>query len=786
MKIVKKQYGGPVYSPQGLQNISNQVLKFIEDGGVKGWLDRRKDKKFIEDFKKKNPTKEEALNINPETGVRSEKPLVSEDWAIASAVIPAFGGGLGIKAGTKSLKKAYSPDRVVDINHPNAINFISDVHPDPVKNHPNKFWKFLNDDVNLVTGKTATIDYLKSSDYRNQLRKNFPNITDSEIDDIINHHIAQINNTEVWISETRNVEDWATQGEFHPAENGEHLIRIWNNSENPFNSRQNLKHEYFHTTHGAPGKDPFYTALEDKDLLGEGLNRVYSKSGDIASTGRLGLELIKKYDELTPEELSFLNDYLVKNGKDEVRVRALKMRDWVSQILEKERRTNPNITWDEVYKNIENKLLNLNNTPGQPGIYDIQQLYRFFTPESIKKYVERVMTVGVPAGVVLNENKETPTKMQYGGPLYSPQGIQNVGNTVVEFIDNGGLKGWIERRKTDKFNEEVKQRLNRGIKHTIRKEEPLKSEDWAIASTIIPALGGVKIKDVRNLLKKPRVSKAIDYDATYTRDVPDEIFYNQNNTFLEHRFRDTDPNIDRALDDLEKYFLSDDYKQQLRKHFPNASEQQLEAYAWKQIDNIYKPTIYTSDTPNVLEPHVRGYYKEAPDGSTHIELYGYDKRTPNKTYNDTMHEIIHASRGTYNSEISRDLRNKSIANAYGMSRTYPSTIVVNGTKKTVDKSHTGLVLQRRYKDYSPEDRAFIDYLLDGDEARDRAINARRHMIQYNKTYDEFVSGPKSFDIEQLYQFFTPESVKEFIDKVFIIGMPIGLTTNILSNGKERK
>jgi hypothetical protein len=61
--------------------------------------------------------------------------------------------------------------------------------------------------------------------------------------------------------------------------------------------------------------------------LGEGISRVYSKNGDIGSTGKLGLELIKKYDELTPEELSFLNGYLVENGKDEVRVRALKMRD---------------------------------------------------------------------------------------------------------------------------------------------------------------------------------------------------------------------------------------------------------------------------------------------------------------------------------------------------------------------------------------------------------------------------------------------------------------------------
>ena len=105
-----------------------------------------------------------------------------------------------------------------------------------------------------------------------------------------------------------------------------------------------MKHEYLHATHGAPGKDPFYTELENRGLLGEGINRVYSKSGDIASTGRLNLELIKKYDELTPEELDFLNDYLVKNGKDEVRVRALKMRDWINQTLEKRKKTNPNVT----------------------------------------------------------------------------------------------------------------------------------------------------------------------------------------------------------------------------------------------------------------------------------------------------------------------------------------------------------------------------------------------------------------------------------------------------------
>lgn len=94
MKIIKKQYGGAVYSSQGIQNIGNKVFEFIENGGVKGWLDRKKDKKFLEELKKRNPSKEEILHINPETGLRVEQPLVSEDFAISSAIIPALGGGI--------------------------------------------------------------------------------------------------------------------------------------------------------------------------------------------------------------------------------------------------------------------------------------------------------------------------------------------------------------------------------------------------------------------------------------------------------------------------------------------------------------------------------------------------------------------------------------------------------------------------------------------------------------------------------------------------------------------
>lgn len=60
------------------------------------------------------------------------------------------------------------------------------------------------------------------------------------------------------------------------------------------------------------------------------------------------------------------------------------------------------------------------------------------------------------------------------------------------------------------------------------------------------------------------------------------------------------------------------------------------------------------------------------------------------------------------------------------------------------------------------------------------------MYQYNKTYDEFVSGPKSFDVEQLYQFFTPESVKEYIEKVFTIGIPAGIMLNQTNTNKNEQ
>ena len=369
-------------------------------------------------------------------------------------------------------------------------------------------------------------------------------------------------------------------------------------------------------------------------------------------------------------------------------------------------------------------------------------------------------------------------KRQYGGPVYSPQGLQNVGNQVLKFIEDGGLKGWITRKKLDEFTDNVRKQLDNGVKHTIKTEEPLKSEDWEIASAIVPAFGGGL--GIKQRLKKPKVNKAIDVNSKYVNDIPNEII-THNNTFYEHRFRETEPIIDQAMDDLEKYFLSEDYLNQLRKNFPDLPEQKLEAMAWQQVDNIYKPVIYTSPSPNIIEPNIGGYYKEHPDGTTHIELYSHDKRTPNKTYNVAMHELLHASRGTQNSNISKKLKDKGI---WSPGKVYSSTTNINGINKTVDKSWTGLVLKKRYRDYSPEDRAFIDYLLDNDEVRDRALNVRRHMHQYNKTYDEFVSGPKSFDVEQLYQFFTPESIKEYIEKVFTIGVPVGIMTNQNKNEQD--
>lgn len=56
-------------------------------------MKRKEDKKLISEVQNRNIDQNKALHINPETNIRTEQPLVSEDFAIASAIIPALGGG---------------------------------------------------------------------------------------------------------------------------------------------------------------------------------------------------------------------------------------------------------------------------------------------------------------------------------------------------------------------------------------------------------------------------------------------------------------------------------------------------------------------------------------------------------------------------------------------------------------------------------------------------------------------------------------------------------------------
>ena len=134
------------------------------------------------------------------------------------------------------------------------------------------------------------------------------------------------------------------------------------------------------------------------------------------------------------------------------------MRDLVNYTLNKERKANPNITWEDAYKIVENNLLNLKHKPGQPGIYDIQQLYRFFTPESIKKYVDRVMVLGVPVAIGSAGIKGTSNQYKQGGhlPKFQPGGLISSPEESEQYqyqrsVDN--TNKYAQRRPLEEFND---------------------------------------------------------------------------------------------------------------------------------------------------------------------------------------------------------------------------------------------------------------------------------------------------------------------------------------------
>lgn len=83
------------------------------------------------------------------------------------------------------------------------------------------------------------------------------------------------------------------------------------------------------------------------------------------------------------------------------------------------------------------------------------------------------------------------------------------------------------------------------------------------------------------------------------------------------------------------------------------------------------------------------------------------------------------------------------------------------------------------------------YLSDRDEARVRALKVRDVMNQTGKSYDEIakiisnpaVKGTKIGDMHQLFEVFTPESIKKYVDKIMTIGVPVTVGTTLKTLGR---
>ena len=273
-----------------------------------------------------------------------------------------------------------------------------------LESHPNEFSYYRNNSANYETGKQAVKDYLQSEDYANQIRKNIPNISESELQDIVNKQIDYIDNSNVWLSNANKLEPDVAGETIHTS--GYPEIRIYETGM-PNYDRMTAKHEWLHAARG-PGDsnvNPFWDRLYWNGLIGEGLSRNVGVNKQWYVPANLDLLEFKPHsiDKLTKGETAMMR-YLANS--DEARVRALKIRDYMNQTGK---------TYDEVAKIVSDP-----NAKGSP-IGDIHQLFEYFTPESIKNYVDNVMTIGIPVvggSMIYNKNskqKEKPIYLQYFG-----------------------------------------------------------------------------------------------------------------------------------------------------------------------------------------------------------------------------------------------------------------------------------------------------------------------------------------------------------------------------------
>ena len=266
----------------------------------------------------------------------------------------------------------------------------------------NEFSYYRGNSENYERGRTAIKEYQQSEDYATQIKKNIPDASEKEIKDIVQKQIDYIDNTNVWLSD-RNISEPGVDGETIHIKGGFPEMRIYESGDLDYD-RMTAKHEWLHAARGPADIDtnPLWNTLYWNGLIGEGLERLNGIGKSWYAPANLDLLEFKPHtiEYLTPNQKTMMR-YL--SDRDEARVRALKIRDVMNQTGK---------SYDEIVKIISN--------PAVKGtkIGDMHQLFDVFTPESIKKYVDKVMTIGVPitAGITL----KTPDQTEYhkqGGTL---------------------------------------------------------------------------------------------------------------------------------------------------------------------------------------------------------------------------------------------------------------------------------------------------------------------------------------------------------------------------------
>lgn len=247
----------------------------------------------------------------------------------------------------------------------------------------NEFSYYRGNSENYERGRTAIKEYLQSEDYTNQIKKNIPDASEKEIKEIVQKQIDYIDNTNVWLS-NRNISEPGVDGETIHIKGGFPEMRIYESGDFDYD-RMTAKHEWLHAARGPADIDtnPLWNTLYWNGLIGEGFERLDGIGKSWYAPANLDLLEFKPHtiESLTPKQKTMMR-YL--SDRDEARVRALKVRDVMNQTGK---------SYDEIAKIISN--------PAVKGtkIGDMYQLFEVFTPESIKKYVDKIMTIGVPVTV---------------------------------------------------------------------------------------------------------------------------------------------------------------------------------------------------------------------------------------------------------------------------------------------------------------------------------------------------------------------------------------------------